>query len=598
MASPRAVPGGYPTQGDILAGKYQIEGVIGSGGMGMVVSAVHVTLRQRVAVKFLLPEAGQLADAGARFLREAQAAAAIQSEHVTRVLDIGTLDNGAPYMVMEHLQGADLWRLLRGRGPLPVDEATDYILQVCEVLAEAHALGIVHRDLKLANIFLTTRSDGSPLIKVLDFGLSKWLLPEVGVEEGLTMTNLIIGSPHYMSPEQIRSLKHVDTRTDIWALGVILYQLLTAQRPFKGDNLAAVCMSIAIDTPPAMGTLVADLPVELDQLVQRCLEKDIDRRVATVAELARGLSPFAPPSAQVSVDRVLGVAAGKSTGSRSFPAVRVPAPAPTPPPQSLRSEILPWLRTFDDFLRSHRDELQLSEATWTSVRDSKARLEEASARLDERAAATRTAEATLKRAEAMLGDAHQQRSAMEATLHEARRSHNQAAEEARGHLRPLLERLLEHDDMTNVARRQLGLVASPSAGTAVSSSAPGIPFTPLAVEVPSAPISRATPPAPAPPETLAVQCGPNRVSVLQWGDGGNGPGTSYLIEAAVGTLYRGSPRVPEASAYQLVATVTDTTVYTHTASAAPVGAWIKYRVRARHDRALSGLSNEVMVTCK
>ncbi len=584
-------------QGDILAGKYQIEGVIGSGGMGMVVSAIHVTLRQRVAVKFLLPEAGQLADAGARFLREAQAAAAIQSEHVTRVLDIGTLDNGAPYMVMEHLQGVDLWRLMRSRGPLPVDEATDYILQVCEVLAEAHALGIVHRDLKLANIFLTTRSDGSSLIKVLDFGLSKWLTPEAGVEEGLTMTNLIIGSPHYMSPEQIRSLKHVDTRTDIWALGVILYQLLTAYRPFKGDNLAAVCMSIAIDTPPAMTTLVANLPVELDQLVQRCLEKDLDRRVATVAELAHALGPFAPPSARVSIDRVLGVAAGKSTGSRLFPAVRVPGPAPTPPPPG--SEILPWLRTFDDFVRSHRDELQLSEATWSLVRNSKDRLEEASARLDESAAATRTAEAALARAEAVLGDAHQHRSAVETTLYEARWSHHHAAEKARGYLRPLLERLLEHDDMTNVARRQLGLVATPSADRASGrASAPGIPFTPLAAEVPSAPIARATPPAPVPPATLSVQCGPNRVSVLRWGDGGNGPGTSYLIEAAVGTLYRGSPRIPEASAYQLVATVIDTTVYTHTASAAPVGAWIKYRVRAGHDRALGGLSNEVMVTCK
>src|SRR6185369_9371107 len=164
---------GTPREGDVVAGKYRVERVLGKGGMGVVVAAEHTVLRQKVAIKFLLPEAMQRKGAAERFEREARAASAIQNEHVARVTDVGVLETGAPYMVMEYLTGKDLGELIRERGKLPIPEAVDYLLQASEAIAEAHALGIIHRDLKPANLFVTTRPDGTPLVKVLDFGLSK-----------------------------------------------------------------------------------------------------------------------------------------------------------------------------------------------------------------------------------------------------------------------------------------------------------------------------------------------------------------------------------------------------------------------------------------
>jgi eukaryotic-like serine/threonine-protein kinase len=283
---------GLPQQGDLIAGKYLVEEVLGQGGMGVVVAARHIALRQRVAVKFLLPAGLRLPGARERFLREAQAAAALQSEHVARVLDVGTLETGAPYLVMEYLSGTDLSCLLKSRGSLPIVEAVDLVLQACEAIGEAHALGIVHRDLKPQNLFVVMRG-GARFIKVLDFGLSK--MPPTasnGPEVSLTATDLVVGSPQYMSPEHIRSLKHVDARSDIWALGVILYQLVTGRRPFLGDSMIAICASIAADTPRPPSTYRRDVPASLDALVQHCLEKDPARRIQTVAELVQGLSPF------------------------------------------------------------------------------------------------------------------------------------------------------------------------------------------------------------------------------------------------------------------------------------------------------------------
>lgn len=239
-----------PRPGDVLAGKYRVERILGAGGMGVVLAAWHLVLERRVAVKFLLPAAAQLPDAGARFLREARAAAALEGEHVARVLDVGTLDHGAPYMVLEHLQGADLAAVLKERGPLPISEAVDLLLQAGLAIAEAHARGILHRDLKPKNLFLTRRPDGTPLVKVLDFGLSKILQGTQGpADASLTATGLIAGSIHYMSPEQIRSLKHADARTDVWALGVIFYEMLGGRRPFQGEGIPAVAAAVIADTP-------------------------------------------------------------------------------------------------------------------------------------------------------------------------------------------------------------------------------------------------------------------------------------------------------------------------------------------------------------
>jgi eukaryotic-like serine/threonine-protein kinase len=301
--APAGEEGAVPREGDILAGKYRIDRVLGQGGMGVVVAAHHTTLRQNVAIKYLLPEAAKRDDSSARFLREAQAAFSIQSEHVARVMDVGTLETGSPYMVMEYLTGSDLGAVLAQRGPLAVQDAVEYILQASEAIAEAHALGIIHRDLKPANLFLTTRADGSPLVKVLDFGLSKATKPDT-MDASLTAANVIMGSPFYMSPEQIRSLKGLDARTDIWALGVILYQLLTGVRPFEAESLGSLFFTIGADTPAPLRTRRPELPEALDNAILKCLEKDPRVRTQSVAELARAIAPFGTDDARISVERI------------------------------------------------------------------------------------------------------------------------------------------------------------------------------------------------------------------------------------------------------------------------------------------------------
>src|SRR5882724_4843576 len=235
-----------PREGDVLAGKFRIERVLGVGGMGMVVSAMHIHLDERVAIKFLLPEALSNGEAVARFGREARAAVKIRSEHVARVTDVGALDTGAPYMVMELLRGQDLSQLLRDQGALSVHLAVLYVLQACEALAEAHAIGIVHRDLKPANLFLTSRADGSPCVKVLDFGISKVTSASgSGSDMGMTRTQSIMGSPLYMSPEQMASSRDVDQRADIWAVGCVLYELVWPRAVRSRDDAAAVHVDFA-----------------------------------------------------------------------------------------------------------------------------------------------------------------------------------------------------------------------------------------------------------------------------------------------------------------------------------------------------------------
>jgi eukaryotic-like serine/threonine-protein kinase len=330
--------GDVPKKGDIIAGKFQVEDVLGAGGMGVVVAARHMVLRQRVAVKFLLPEAAGLPDASARFVREARAAVAIQNEHVARVLDVGVLESGAPFMVMEFLAGTDFARVIKEKAPLPIADAVDYVLQAGEAIAEAHALGIVHRDLKPGNLFLTARAGGAPLVKVLDFGLSKILVQEgEAPEASLTATGFVAGSPYYMAPEQLRSLKNVDRRVDIWALGVILYQMLTGRRPFDGPSLTAICASISADAPASMRAFRAEIPEALDAAVLACLEKSPDRRTGSVAELAQALAPFAMQRSLASVEHITRLIPGTTTAplpqveADALPTVELPVLAPKAP---------------------------------------------------------------------------------------------------------------------------------------------------------------------------------------------------------------------------------------------------------------------------
>ncbi len=277
--------------GDVLGAKYKVERILGAGGMGIVVAARHIDLGQRVALKFMLKEAMSDPSHAERFLREAKAAVQLKSAHTARVLDVGRLKNGEPYMVMEYLDGCDLDAEMRTRGPLPPHVAVDYILQASEALAEAHGLGMIHRDVKLKNLFLTATVDGRPLVKVLDFGLAKQLGSHNDVS--LTATNAVFGSPQYMSPEQMRSAKDVDTRSDIWSLGVCLYELLTGRVPFDASGVAEICAMVLKDPVPPPSQFVHGLPADLEDVVLRCLEKDANRRFQSVAELAFALQDYA-----------------------------------------------------------------------------------------------------------------------------------------------------------------------------------------------------------------------------------------------------------------------------------------------------------------
>jgi serine/threonine protein kinase len=294
---------GIPQAGEIVGGKFVVERVLGIGGMGVVVAARHQQLGQQVAIKFLRRSAADSAESVNRFLREARSAVALQSAHVVRVMDVGTLDDGLPFMVMEYLSGTDLGHVLDVRTVLPVEEAVDYLLQALEAIAEAHSLGIVHRDLKPSNLFLTLRPDGSPLVKVLDFGISKAI--DGGADQvSLTSTAMVLGSPLYMSPEQVRSTKNVDTRTDVWALGVILYELIAGAPPFEAESVTGLCAKIVADPPVPLRSRRPEVAVELEAVVARCLEKDVARRPRNIAELAIALKPFASVEGRMGVDRI------------------------------------------------------------------------------------------------------------------------------------------------------------------------------------------------------------------------------------------------------------------------------------------------------
>ncbi|XXY47195.1 serine/threonine-protein kinase [Sorangium sp. So ce269] len=291
--------------GDVLAGKYRVEQIVGAGAMGMIVAAWHLELDQRVAMKFLHSHSPG-ADGGdptERFRREARALARIKSEHVARVLDVGSLPGGMPYMVMEFLEGNNLADELRARGPLPAMEAIGYVLQAIEAIAEAHAAGIVHRDLKPANLFLARRPDGGRLLKVLDFGISKSLLGISRDDLSLTKTATLLGSPLYMSPEQVRSAREVDARADIWSLGVIIYEMLTGRTPYNGDSVPQLFSALLYETPLTVAQVRSDIPRELDAAVMHCLAKERDQRWRNVGDLGVALVGFGPPDGQVHVER-------------------------------------------------------------------------------------------------------------------------------------------------------------------------------------------------------------------------------------------------------------------------------------------------------
>jgi eukaryotic-like serine/threonine-protein kinase len=276
--------------GDRVAGKYEVERVLAGGGMGIVVGGGHVELDERVAIKFLREDSIGDPEAVARFEREGRTAIKIKSEHAMKVIDVGSLENGTPYIVMEHLEGEDLASWLRTRGALRLSTAVEFMLQICDAMSEAHALGFVHRDLKPSNLFVTRRANGRMAIKVLDFGISK-----LTTDTSLTRRNVAIGSPCYMSPEQITCAVEIDRRADIWALGVTMFEMLTGTVPFDGDTTPQLCNKVLQDPAPLVRDLRPNVPEGLERIIARCLEKQREKRFENVSDLAAALAPFASP---------------------------------------------------------------------------------------------------------------------------------------------------------------------------------------------------------------------------------------------------------------------------------------------------------------
>ncbi len=305
--------------GDLVDGRYRIESYLGGGGMASVYRATHVVLEQAVAIKVVSPQIRELPGMAQRFLREARAATQLKSEHVARVSDVGTMPDGAPYMVMEYLDGRDLDAMVESDTEIPVEDAVDYVLQACEALAEVHGLGIVHRDLKPANLFLTKGADGMPCVKLIDFGISRTDTPLSPKDLAkLTQPDTVMGSPRYMSPEQMESAGKADSRSDIYGIGAVLYELLTKKCPHEGDTFLDIYAAATLGPPAAPSTLRSDVPKELDEVILRCLRIDPAERFVDAAELAAALAPFGPAGSTGRADaiaRILEAARSRTHGS-------------------------------------------------------------------------------------------------------------------------------------------------------------------------------------------------------------------------------------------------------------------------------------------
>ncbi len=284
----------------VIARRYRIERLIGAGGMGVVAAAEDLQSGEPVAIKFLIHHQADQRDGQLeRFVREAQALLRVQSEHVVRVLDVGNLANGAPFIVMERLEGEDLGARLISHGPGAPEEVVDAIVQACAAVGSAHACGIVHRDLKPANLFMARQPDGRRVLKVLDFGVSK-----LGAySPALTQASTMVGSAYYMSPEQMHGLRELDGRSDVWALGVTLYELLTGRLPFEGGSISEVCSRVLYESPASPQRLRPDLPPALCAVILRCLTRDPGARYPTAEALAEALVGSLPASAATSTYR-------------------------------------------------------------------------------------------------------------------------------------------------------------------------------------------------------------------------------------------------------------------------------------------------------
>ncbi len=325
----RATPSRSLEPGMLVAGKYRVDSLLGEGGVGLVYLARHLELDVDVAIKILRPEVATTEDVVRRFAREARASVKLRGEHIARVYDVG-VEDGLPYFVMEHLIGCDLLQLIQKRA-LDVSEFADLMIQACEGLAEAHAQHIVHRDIKPQNLFVVAEGSGWLTLKILDFGISKMTLTgrATDVELAGARTEVMMGTPHYISPEQIRSTHDVDHRADLWSLGVVMFELLSGgAMPFREEHEVTALVAEILEKPHRRFAEVGvDVPSEMEAIIDRCLTKNRDERFQTAAEIAIELLPFAPTRATASVERA--VAAMRAAGlGAAFQADTSPAPAP------------------------------------------------------------------------------------------------------------------------------------------------------------------------------------------------------------------------------------------------------------------------------
>ena len=311
--------------GDVVDGRYRIEAFLGGGGMASIYRATHLVLEQPVAIKVICPLIRQVPGMAQRFLREARAATQLKSEHVARVTDVGTMADGAPFMVMEYLEGRDLDTLVEDAAETSVEDAVDYVLQACEALGEVHGRGIVHRDLKPANLFLTRGADGLPCVKLIDFGISRSdspLSPKDAI--ALTQPDTVMGSPRYMSPEQMESAGKADSRSDIYGIGAVLYELLTHKCPHEGETFLDIYAAATLGPPEPPSTHRGDVPRALDEVILRCLRIDPAERFVDAAELATALAPFGPAGSAGRADaiaRILDAARSRTHSSAPHDAV-------------------------------------------------------------------------------------------------------------------------------------------------------------------------------------------------------------------------------------------------------------------------------------
>ena len=304
-----------PQPGDVVGGKYRIVRLIGDGGMGAVFEAKHEKLGTPVALKFLHAELTKRPGLVARFMREAQVSARIQSQHVTRVTDVDETDDGSAYIVMELLTGESLQAVLDHQIKLPAAQAIDFALQILSGLEAAHALGVVHRDLKPDNVFITP-STGGPIVKLLDFGIAK-IRESTEYQKGLTRPGAIMGTPEYMAPEQAFAADQVDHRADIYSIGAILYEMLSGDRPAYGDDAQAIVSQVMNGKVRRLDQIAADLPSGLADAVHRALEPVHTRRYASALEMRMALAPFA----------------GELSHAGRLAATPAPAAAATPEPE-------------------------------------------------------------------------------------------------------------------------------------------------------------------------------------------------------------------------------------------------------------------------